>query len=93
MYRTQSSDTSIAAEQRQINLLRQVGPVKCAQQALFMSAEMIHLSRIALHRLHPELSEDELKLLWIEINYGKALADKVRLKWPRFMAMDSKFRL
>ncbi len=93
MYRTQSRDTSIAAEQLQLALLRQVGPVKRVQQALHMSAEMIQLSRMALRRLHPNLSDDELGVLWIEINYGKALADKVRLKWPSHNLKELRTRL
>ena len=83
MYRTQSRDTSVKAELAHIDLLRQKGPVKRIQQALVMSAEMVQLSRQALRRIHPALSEDELKLLWIELNYGKDLANRVRQKWPK----------
>ncbi len=85
MYRTQSRDTSVEAERRQIERIRLAGSVKRIQQTLQMSAEMVYLSRMALRRLHPMLSDDDLKLLWIELNYGKALADKVRLKWPVYI--------
>ena len=93
MYHTQSRDTSVEAEQVQLGLLRRAGPVKRVQQTLQMSAEMVQLSRMALRRLHPDLSEDEHKLLWIEINYGKALADKARLKWPSSISNELQVRL
>jgi hypothetical protein len=32
----------------------------------------------AIRRRHPEYSEDEVQLRFIELTYGKALADEVR---------------
>jgi hypothetical protein len=32
----------------------------------------------AIRRRHPEYSEDDVRLRFTELNYGKALADEVR---------------
>ena len=43
-----------------------------------LSQTTIELSRRALRRLHPELSEVQIRLLWVANRYGEDLA--VRLK-------------
>ena len=43
-----------------------------------LSQTTIELSRRALRRLHPELSEVQIRLLWVANHYGEDLA--VRLK-------------
>ena len=39
---------------------------------------MIALSRASLRARHPELSDQEIALLWVEQNYGADLARDVR---------------
>ena len=45
---------------------------------LRLSNAMIAASRRAIRKRHPELSEQEVRLLWAELHYGKELADRVR---------------
>ena len=71
-------DTSRAADEAQLEALRRMGPGGRLRAGLRFSRSMIALSRAALQARHPELGEEALKLLWIEQNYGAALAREVR---------------
>ena len=71
-------DTSRAADEAQLEALRRMGPGGRLRAGLRFSRSMIALSRAALRARHPELDEHALRLLWIEQNYGAALANKVR---------------
>ena len=73
-----SRDTSRAADEAQLQALRRMGPGGRLRAGLRFSRSMIALSRAALRARHPELDEHALRLLWIEQNYGAALARKVR---------------
>ncbi len=63
---------------KQLELLRAAGPARRAGLALRMSNALIHASRQTLARLHPELDEHGVRLLWAEHHYGKELTDRVR---------------
>ena len=71
-------DTSHAANEAQLEALRRMGPGGRLRSGLRFSRSMIALSRAALRARHPELDEHALRLLWIEQNYGAALARDVR---------------
>ena len=73
-----SCDTSRAADEAQLQALRRMGPGGRLRAGLRFSRSMIALSRAALRARHPELDEQALRLLWIEQNYGAALAREVR---------------
>jgi hypothetical protein len=77
--RTQSPDTTPEAERVQIELLRKAGPERRFHLARSLSQTMIQASRDNIGRLHPEVDEEELKLLFVELYYGKELADCVRV--------------
>lgn len=76
--RTQSTDTSPEAERVQIELLRKASPERRLDIARSLSQSMILASRETIKRLHPQISEEELKILFVELYYGKELADRVR---------------
>ena len=71
-------DTHLSAERVQIDLLRSAGTAKRAAIALAMTTAAVKLSRRAIQRIHPDWSEQEINLLWLEVHYGKDLADRVR---------------
>lgn len=71
-------DTRRAADRAQLQALRRMGPRGRLQAGLRFSRSMIALSRAALRARHPSLDEHEVRLLWIEQNYGAALAREVR---------------
>ena len=76
--KTQSEDTSPEVERVQIELLRRAGKARRLQLGLKLSGEALEMAQRAIRRGHPELSELEAKLLFVEVTYGKDLADRVR---------------
>ncbi len=72
------SDTSPEAEKVQIELLRNATNAQRLGLALSMTDLAIRLSRRAIARANPGLSRRELDLKFVEVHYGKDLAERVR---------------
>ena len=68
--KTQSEDTSPEIERVQIELLRKAGKARRLQLGLKLSGEAFVMAQRAIKRAHPELSELEAKLLFVEVTYG-----------------------
>jgi hypothetical protein len=77
--RTQSMDTSPEAERVQIELIRKASPARLFEMVRSMSQTMIQASRQTLRQLHPDATQEDLNLLFIELYYGKDLAQRVRM--------------
>jgi hypothetical protein len=77
-YRTQSIDTSIEAEQFQLQLLKQAGPLRRFKQARSLTAITRQMSWATLRRLRPQLYPFEARLAFVELVYGKTLANGLR---------------
>lgn len=75
---TQSRDTHPEAERVQIELLRQKTIAQRFGIARMLSDTVMRLSRRAIREAHPGISEVELHILFVELNYGKQLAECVR---------------
>ena len=73
-----SRDTRLAADDAQLEALRRMGSGGRLRAGLRFSRSMIALSRAALRARHPDLDERAVRLLWIEQNYGAALARNVK---------------
>ena len=71
-------DTSPTVEQMQIELLRQAGMTRRIELAAEMTRFAIDGAYAALRRRYPEATELEIRLLFVEHNYGVALATHVR---------------
>ena len=78
MARTQSPDTGADAERVQLDLLRRMGEARRAALGRSMSRAVIAMARAAIRRQHPELDEEGVRLRFIELVYGPALAARVR---------------
>ena len=76
--KTQSEDTSPEVERVQIELLRKAGKTRRLQLGLELSGDALKMAQRAIRRSHPDLSELDAKLLFVEVTYGKDLADRVR---------------
>jgi len=61
-----------------IELLRQATPAQRITQTRIMTAIAMNRSRQEIAQAHPELSPEELRLKFIEVHYGRELADQVR---------------
>ncbi|MEW5900332.1 MAG: hypothetical protein AB1715_02590 [Acidobacteriota bacterium] len=74
------SDTPQKIQDLQIALLRKASVADRISRAFMLSEAMISLSRQGLKRRHPELSPEELDLLFIEYCYGTSLAQRIRIQ-------------
>lgn len=72
------SDTDPRIERAQIELLRKASSATRFARARSLSQTAISLARRALRRRHPNLTEREIALLWVEHAYGEALASRLR---------------
>jgi hypothetical protein len=66
------------AERKQVELLRAATPARRLARARSLSGSVIGLSRQAIRRRSPGLSEREVLLRFAECHYGAALASRVR---------------
>jgi hypothetical protein len=76
--RARSADTDPDAEAFQIELLRRAGPGRRARMAFDLSAQVIGLARRAIRQSNPGLSEEDVGLRFVEMNYGPDLASELR---------------
>jgi len=72
------SDTHPDAERVQIELWRQTTGTQKVAQMRSLTSLVIGLSRRAIARANPHLDHHEVDMLWVEINYGKDLAARLR---------------
>ena len=72
------TDTHASAAAVQLRLLKAASPARRLAIACSLSSSVIGLARRGLRRRHPELSDDELALLFVETQYGSELAQRVR---------------
>ncbi len=76
--RTQSEDTSPEMERVQIELIRKATPAKLFGLVRSMSQTMIEASIRNIRKLHPDASQEEITLIFVELYYGKKVANLVR---------------
>ncbi len=73
------SDTHPDAERVQIELIRKASVAKRIALMRSLTSMLVTLSRRGIAESNPGLSPEEVKLRWAEINYGKPLADELRI--------------
>jgi hypothetical protein len=76
--RSQAQDTPEEIDRIHIELLKRAGNPLRLRKALQLSDLVKKMSRRAIARRHPELSVEELDLLYVEYCYGRELAQKLR---------------
>ncbi|MFN0054610.1 MAG: hypothetical protein ACKV0T_20755 [Planctomycetales bacterium] len=72
------SDTSSDALAIQLECVRRMTPQERLRRACAWSGQIRRMAFAAIRRRHPEFSEDDVRLKFIELTYGKTLADEVR---------------
>ena len=75
---TQSIDTNPEVEKVLVSLIRKLSIEEKLNQTLQFSSSIVNLSKRAIARANPTLSEDERNLLFVEYHYGAELANKLR---------------
>lgn len=76
--RTQSIDTDPQIEKVLISILKKENLAKKFSKIRSLSRLTMQLSKRAIARQNKMLDENQINLLFIEYNYGKDLADRVR---------------
>ena len=71
-------DTAPEAEAVLIRLLRAKPPARRLEETVLASNRVAEQCKQAIRRMNPKLSEAEVRLRFIEINYGKDLAESVK---------------
>lgn len=72
------TDTSPEAEAVQLAIVRQMPSEQCVNMAIRMTNRLIRECKNAIRRERPELSEAEVGLVFIQLNYGDALYNAVK---------------
>ena len=75
-----TSDASADALAAQLDCLRRMSPHERLSRSLAWSLDIREMAFKAIRRRHPTLDEGEVRLRFIELVYGKGLADEVR-RW------------
>lgn len=77
-YKTQSPDTSPEVEKLLFDLLREKSAAERFQMTSDITEAAIDLWRAGVMRRHPQWSEQEVSLHWVEAHYGEEWATKIR---------------
>lgn len=75
---TQSPDTQPDTERKMISLIRKATPTEKINQVRSLSQTVIQLSKRAIARANPNLSNLDIDLLFISYHYGEELAGRLR---------------
>jgi mRNA-degrading endonuclease toxin of MazEF toxin-antitoxin module len=75
-----TTDTSQEALEVQLDCLRRMSPQERVQRSCALSRQVRNMAFDAIRRRHSEWSDEEVQLCFIELNYGRTLADHVR-RW------------
>ena len=76
---SQSPDTALQAERVQIELIRKSSVSRRVSAVRSLSQTTMYLSRRAIQRANPSLSEREVDLAFVANHYGKNLAEHLGL--------------
>jgi hypothetical protein len=71
-------DTHPEIERIQIELIRKASPAKLFGIVRSLSQSMIQASRRNIRELHPKATEEELAFIFVELYYGKELAQRMQ---------------
>ena len=82
-----TTDTSDEAARIQLDGLRRMTPQRRIAKTCEMSQRVRKMAFDAIRRRHPDDSSSEIRLKFLELTYGKQLADDVR-HWQREMASE-----
>ena len=77
------TDTDPEASRVQLELFRRASPARRLALALSLSRNVIGLSRRGLARNMPGATDEEIGLRFVELHYGRELAEELRAHLTR----------
>ncbi len=78
-HRPYTTDTSPEARAVQLELQRRMSPDERLEKAFSLSNGLRRMAMDAIRRRHPDFDEDQVRIKFIELTYGKDLAAGVQL--------------
>jgi hypothetical protein len=75
---TDTTDTSPEALAVQLECLRRMSPHERLEKVFAWSGGLREMAFAAIRRRHPDFDEAEVRLQFIDLTYGRKLADEVR---------------
>ena len=72
------TDTHPDAERVQIELIRKASVAERIRRMRSLTTVATKLSRRAIAEANPDVSRQEVDLMWVELHYGKELAEGLR---------------
>jgi len=75
---TAPSDTTPDAEEVQLQLLRAKSPTERGAMAFRLSDNVARASKRAIQKAHPEFTAVQVGQFFVELHYGRELADALR---------------
>ena len=75
--KTQSIDTNPETEKFLIELFKNATITKRLMQAASLTSLTIKLSKRAIARANPDKTKNELDIIFVKLNYGEVLAEKL----------------
>jgi len=84
-----TTDTTRESEEVQLGVMRSLSGSDRIRQVCTLNDHLRSMAFAAIRRRFPNLSEVEVKIKFIELTYGKALADAVRHKQQMESAIDA----
>ncbi|MEQ1906571.1 MAG: hypothetical protein ABL888_20470 [Pirellulaceae bacterium] len=78
MTSAKTNDTSQDAEEVLLQLIRNMPPEECGLKTIQMTTRLIRECKDAIRKQHPDFTDQEVGLAFIELNYGAELAKEVR---------------
>jgi hypothetical protein len=72
------NDTSSDVERVRLELLRRKTPTERLAMGIRLSEHVIAATKKAIARTHPDMPARERDYLYVELQYGKQLADSLR---------------
>ncbi len=73
-----TTDTTADAMAVQLEGFRRMSPTERVNKMRKWSASLRQMAMNAIRRRHPEMGESDVRLKFIELTYGKELAESVR---------------
>ncbi len=75
---TQARDTRPEAERVQIELLRKATVERRLELGLSLCQQVSEIAYAGIKRANPSASQKEIELLFVEANYGRSIANRVK---------------
>jgi len=83
-----TTDTSVDAKAVQLELWRAMSGLERIQKVVSLSSNLRQMAFDAIRRRHPDFNEEQVRLKFVELTYGKELAASMA-QWQLRKSVES----